>query len=137
MNLPQSILFRRLTGKVFRSKELAASTVAACGRKGVFAFGSISIVASRWGVLCQVLEIYIASVDAGFGEFERWRGLDRSCGPARTARGFAWPWFGVVGGMEEGNWVPFGFAQGCGFTPAFGRAEGPKARQVYGTETQG
>jgi hypothetical protein len=35
-----------------------------------------------------------------------------------------------VGGNEESRLVPFGFAQGCGCAPAFGRAVGPKARRV-------
>ena len=38
-----------------------------------------------------------------------------------------------MGGNEEGRLVPFGFAQGCGCAPAFGRAVGPKARRVYST----
>jgi hypothetical protein len=40
----------------------------------------------------------------------------------------------VDGRGWEGRLVPFGFAQGCGCAPAFGRAVGPKARRVYGTQ---
>ena len=32
-------------------------------------------------------------------------GLTGSCGPARTAGGFAWLAFGGMGGVEEGNLV--------------------------------
>jgi hypothetical protein len=41
---------------------------------------STSIVAGWVGELCQVLEIYIASVYAGFGGFGWLRGLDKVCG---------------------------------------------------------
>jgi len=80
----------------------------------VWFLGPVSIVASRWGVLCQVLKRFIASVDRGFVGFGVFGGLDKVCGLARTAGGFVWSGVGCVGGAEEGRSVvaPFGLHSG-------------------------
>ena len=117
----QSIPFRWVTGKVFHRWELAATKCRhdAFGRVGFCFLAPVSIVASRWGVLCQVLERFIASVYRGFGGFwGRGGGLTGSCadgGRFRVAETVCLA--RVFRGRHRGR----RFSRfGCACTPAFG-----------------
>jgi hypothetical protein len=115
-NRPQTIPSRRVMGKVYLPKELGAARCRRVGCVRLPVLISTSIVASRWGVLCQVLERFIASVDRGFGGFGGVAGLDKVLrGRREASRGGGWRCGERAGGQ-------FG-RSACGFTPACGRVE--------------